>query len=161
CGANMKAVLDLCGEKAGKHTTQFEVTGFNKNIDHTGKRKETTVSPEEKVTKILKVEPVESDNDLTLHDKDSDHSVSHETGEATSGMKQINKIAYLKATFKDKDNSSKDTTDIARITAFDRNLNKIKVFIEPNEVNLSVKGEDYSKKVKVKTKAIGALPKGK
>ncbi|MGI2244157.1 CdaR family protein [Staphylococcus cohnii] len=160
-GENIKAVLDLSGEKAGKHTTQFKVNGLNKNIDYTVKPKETTVNLEEKVTKKLKVEPDVSDNDLNANYKVSDQSVSPETVKVTGGSKQIDKIAYLKATFKDKDKISKDTTDIARINAFDRNLNKIKVLIEPNEVNLSVKVEDYSKKVKVKTKAIGALPKGK
>ncbi|PTK14644.1 hypothetical protein BUZ72_12470, partial [Staphylococcus saprophyticus] len=55
---------------------------------------------------------------------------------------------------------SKDTTDVAKITAFDRNLNKIDVSIDPNEVNLSVKVEDYSKKVKVKMKSVGSLSNG-
>ena len=87
--------------------------------------------------------------------------MSPETVKVTGGRKQIDKIAYLKATFKDKDKITQDTTDIARITAFDRKLNKINVLIQPNEVNLSVKVEDYSKNVKVKTKAVGALPNGK
>ena len=75
----------------------------------------------------------------------------------TGGQDQIDKIAYLKATYKNKSKIAKNTTDVAKITAFDRNLNKIDVSIQPNEVNLSVKVEDYSKKVKVKTKAVGSL----
>ncbi|MGW7977424.1 YbbR-like domain-containing protein [Staphylococcus xylosus] len=156
-GENIKAVLDLSGEKAGKHTTQFQVNGLNKDIDYSVKPKEATVNLEERVSKTLKVEPDVSNNDLDSDYKISEQSVSPETVKVTGGQDQIDKIAYLKATYKNKSKIAKNTTDVAKITAFDRNLNKIDVSIQPNEVNLSVKVEDYSKKVKVKTKAVGSL----
>lgn len=160
-GENIKAVLDLSGEKAGKHTTQFQVNGLNKDIDYSVKPKEATVNLEERVSKTLKVEPDVSNNDLDSDYKISEQSVSPETVKVTGGQDQIDKIAYLKATYKNKSKIAKNTTDIAKITAFDRNLNKIDVSIQPNEVNLSVKVEDYSKKVKVKTKAVGSLSNGR
>lgn len=160
-GESIKAVLDLSEEKAGKHTTQFQVNGLNKDIDYNVKPKETTINLEEKVSKTLKVEPDVSNNDLDPEYKVSEQSVSPETVKVTGGKNQIDKIAYLKATYKNKSKISKDTTDVAQITAFDRNLNKIDVMVQPNEVNLSVKVEDYSKKVKVKTKAVGSLSNGR
>lgn len=160
-GESIKAVLDLSEEKAGKHTTQFQVNGLNKDIDYNVKPKETTINLEEKVSKTLKVEPDVSNNDLDPEYKVSEQSVSPETVEVTGGKNQIDKIAYLKATYKSKSKISKDTTDVAQITAFDRNLNKIDVMVQPNEVNLSVKVEDYSKKVKVKTKTVGSLSNGR
>ncbi|WP_426428290.1 CdaR family protein [Staphylococcus equorum] len=160
-GESIKVVLDLSEEKAGKHTTQFEVNGLNKDIDYNVKPKETTINLEEKVSKTLKVEPDVSNNDLDPEYKVSEQSVSPETVKVTGGKNQIDKIAYLKATYKNKSKISKDTTDVAQITAFDRNLNKIDVMVQPNEVNLSVKVEDYSKKVKVKTKTVGSLSNGR
>ncbi|MDK9872926.1 MAG: YbbR-like domain-containing protein [Staphylococcus equorum] len=160
-GESIKAVLDLSEEKAGKHTTQFQVNGLNKDIDYNVKPKETTINLEEKVSKTLKVEPDVSNNDLDSEYKVNEQSVSPETVKVTGGKNQIDKIAYLKATYKNKSKISKDTTDVAQITAFDRNLNKIDVMVQPNEVNLSVKVEDYSKKVKVKTKAVGSLSNGR
>ncbi|MFP5164998.1 CdaR family protein [Staphylococcus equorum] len=160
-GESIKAVLDLSEEKAGKHTTQFQVNGLNKDIDYNVKPKETTINLEEKVSKTLKVEPDVSNNDLNPEYKVSEQSVSPETVKVTGGKNQIDKIAYLKATYKNKSKISKDTTDVAQITAFDRNLNKIDVMVQPNEVNLSVKVEDYSKKVKVKTKTVGSLSNGR
>lgn len=160
-GESIKAVLDLSEEKAGKHTTQFQVNGLNKDIDYNVKPKETTINLEEKVSKTLKVEPDVSNNDLDPEYKVSEQSVSPETVKVTGGKNQIDKIAYLKATYKNKSKISKDTTDVAQITAFDRNLNKIDVMVQPNEVNLSVKVEDYSKKVKVKTKTVGSLSNGR
>lgn len=158
---SIKAVLDLSEEKAGKHTTQFQVNGLNKDIDYNVKPKETTINLEEKVSKTLKVEPDVSNNDLDPEYKVSEQSVSPETVKVTGGKNQIDKIAYLKATYKNKSKISKDTTDVAQITAFDRNLNKIDVMVQPNEVNLSVKVEDYSKKVKVKTKTVSSLSNGR
>ncbi|MDK9860683.1 CdaR family protein [Staphylococcus equorum] len=160
-GESIKAVLDLSEEKAGKHTTQFQVNGLNKDIDYNVKPKETTINLEEKVSKTLKVEPDVSNNDLDPEYKVSEQSVSPETVKVTGGKNQIDKIAYLKATYKNKSKISKDTTDVAQITAFDRNLNKIDVMVQPNEVNLSAKVEDYSKKVKVKTKTVGSLSNGR
>ncbi|KRG09482.1 CdaR family protein [Staphylococcus sp. NAM3COL9] len=160
-GESIKAVLDLSEEKAGKHTTQFQVNGLNKDIDYNVKPKEATINLEKKVSKTLKVEPDVSNNDLDSEYKVSEQSVSPETVKVTGGKNQIDKIAYLKATYKNKSEISKNTTDVAQITAFDRNLNKIDVMVQPNEVNLSVKVEDYSKKVKVKTKAVGSLSNGR
>src|SRR5699024_6529966 len=90
-GENIKAVLDLSGEKAGKHTTQFKVNGLNKDVDYTVKPKETTVNLEEKVTKKLKVEPDVSDNDLDDNYKVSDQSVLTEKNTKKFKINDINK----------------------------------------------------------------------
>ena len=160
-GQNIKVTLDLNSEKSGRHTTQFKVHGLNKDIDYDVKPKEATVNLEEKVTKNLKIEPDLSNNDLNSNYKISEQSVSPDTVKVTGGQKQLDKIAYLKATYKNKSKVSKDTTDVAKITAFDRNLNKLDVSIQPEEVNLSAKVEPYSKKVKIKTKTTGSLANGK
>lgn len=160
-GQNIKVTLDLNSEKSGRHTTQFKVHGLNKDIDYDVKPKEATVNLEEKVTKNLKVEPDVSSNDVDADYKVSEQSVSPDTVKVTGGQDQIDKIAYLKATYKNNSKISKDTTDVAKITAFDRNLNKLDVSIQPEEVNLSAKVEQYSKKVKIKTKTTGSLANGK
>lgn len=160
-GQNIKVTLDLNSEKSGRHTTQFKVHGLNKDIDYDVKPKEATVNLEEKVTKNLKVEPDVSSNDVDADYKVSEQSVSPDTVKVTGGQDQIDKIAYLKATYKNNSKISKDTTDVAKITAFDRNLNKLDVSIQPEEVNLSAKVEPYSKKMKIKTKTTGSLANGK
>lgn len=160
-GQNIKVTLDLNSEKSGRHTTQFKVNGLNKDIDYDVKPKEATVYLEEKVTKNLKVEPDVSSNDVDADYQVSEQSVSPDTVKVTGGQDQIDKIAYLKATYKNNSKISKDTTDVAKITAFDRNLNKLDVSIQPEEVNLSAKVKPYSKKVKIKTKTTGSLENGK
>lgn len=155
---NVRAVLDFTGDKAGKHTAQFKVNGLNEDIEYTVKPKEATVSLEKKVNKTLKVEPDVSNSDLDSDYKVSSQEVSPDSVTVTGGQEQIDKIAYLKATYKNKSKISKNLTDAATITAFDRNLNKVKVSIDPKEVNLTVKVTDYSKKVKVRPETTGKLP---
>ena len=52
-GENIKAVLDLSGEKL-ENIPQFKVNGLNKDVDYTVKPKETTVNLEEKLLRNLK-----------------------------------------------------------------------------------------------------------
>jgi YbbR domain-containing protein len=160
-GQNIKVTLDLAGAKAGKHTVQYKVSGLSKDIDYKVKPKEATVKLEEKVTKEMKVDPDVSTDNIDADYKIADQSVSPEKVKVTGGQSQIDKIAYLKAHYKNKSKIDKDTTDLANITAFDRNLNKLNVSIRPNDVNLTTKVEPYSKKVKVKTKTTGSLANGK
>ena len=64
-----------------------------------------------------------------------------------TGGATIKNIAYLKATFKNSSKVNKDTNDVADVSAFDKQLNKLNVSINPNEVNLKVTVEPFSKMV--------------
>lgn len=157
---DIKAVLDLTGEKAGKHSADFEVKGLDEDLDYEVKPKDASVNLEQKVTKTMKVEPDVSENNVDGEHKISEQTVSPRTVKVTGGQEQIKKIAYLKATYKDSSTISEDTTDVAQITAFDSQLNKVDVTIQPKEVNLSAKLEPYSKKVKIAPKVVGSLADG-
>ncbi|MEC5416860.1 CdaR family protein, partial [Staphylococcus hominis] len=97
-------------------------------------------------------------NNVDSNYKVSETSLNKDTVQVTGGKKQLDKIAYLKATFKNATNISENTTDVAEITAFDKQLNKLNVQIKPNNIKMSVKLEPYSKKVKIKTVKKGSLP---
>lgn len=158
---DIKAIVDLRDKKAGKHTVQYKVNGLNKDIDYKVKPKEVAVNLEKKVSKTMKVEPDVSNNDLSDNYRVKKQEVSPDHVRVTGGKKQIDKIAYLKATYKNNSKISKDTTDDAKITAFDRNLNKINVLIDPEDVKLKVNVDNYSKKVKVKPHVVGELDDNK
>ena len=158
---DIKAIVDLRDKKAGKHTVQYKVNGLNKDIDYKVKPKEVAVNLEKKVSKTMKVEPDVSNNDLSDNYRMKKQEVSPDHVRVRGGKEQIDKIAYLKATYKNNSKISKDTTDDAKITAFDRNLNKINVLIDPEDVKLKVNVDNYSKKVKVKPHVVGELDDNK
>ena len=66
----------------------------------------------------------------------------------------------MKATFKNSSKITKDTNDVAEVNAFDKELNKLNVSINPNEVNLKVSVAPFNK-VKVHTKTTGKLDNDK
>ena len=100
----------------------------------------------------MHVQPDISSNSLDPKYKISKQSISPETVKVTGGEQQLKNIAYLKATFKNSSKVNKDTNDVADVSAFDKQLNKLNVSINPNEVNLKVTVEPFSKMVKVRTK---------
>jgi len=107
------------------------------------------------------VQPDISSNSLDPKYKISKQSISPETVKVTGGEQQLKNIAYLKATFKNSSKVNKDTNDVADVSAFDKQLNKLNVSINPNEVNLKVTVEPFSKMVKVRKKTTGKLNENK
>ena len=109
----------------------------------------------------MHVQPDVSQSDIDNNYKVSKQKISPETVKVTGGEQQLKKIAYLKATFKNSSKITKDTNDVAEVNAFDKELNKLNVSINPNEVNLKVSVAPFSKKVKVHTKTTGKLDNDK
>lgn len=158
---DLKVVVDLSGEKAGKYQKKFQVKGLNNSINYNVKPKSANITLEKKITKTMHVEPDISQSDIADGYQIDNQKISPETVKVTGGEEQLKQIAYLKATFKNSSKISKDTKDIATVNAYDKDLNKMNVSINPDEVDLKVSVKPYSKKVKVNTKTTGKLKDNK
>ncbi|HDA6868333.1 TPA: YbbR-like domain-containing protein [Staphylococcus aureus] len=154
---NLRVVIDLSNAKAGKYQEKYQVKGLADDIHYSVKPKLANITLENKVTKKMTVQPDVSQSDIDPLYKITKQEVSPQTVKVTGGEEQLNDIAYLKATFKTNKKINGDTKDIAEVTAFDKKLNKLNISIQPNEVNLQVKVEPFSKKVKVNVKQKGSL----
>ncbi len=154
---DLKVTVDLSGKKAGEYHKKFQVKGIDSDISYNIKPKRADVNLEKKITKKMHVQPDVSQSNIDPKYKVSKQSISPETVKVTGGEQQLKKIAYLKANFKNSTKITKDTNDVAEVNAFDKELNKLNVSIKPNEVNLKVAVESFSKKVKVHIKTIGKL----
>lgn len=154
---NLTVVVDLSKAQAGNYQEKYQVKGLDKDIHYSVKPKVANVTLEKKITKRMPVQPDISDNDINEQFKISEQSVSPQTVKVTGGEEQLKRVAYIKATFKDDQKLNEDIKATAKVEAFDKNLNKLNVTIQPNEVNLQVKLAPYSKKVKVNTKQVGSL----
>lgn len=154
---DLKVIIDLSDKKAGKYHEKFQVKGIGNDVSYSVKPKSADVNLEKKITKKMHVQPDVSQSDINPKYKVSSQNISPETVKVTGGEQQLKKIAYLKATFKKSSKITKDTNDVAEVNAFDKELNKLNVSINPNEVDLKVGVEPFSKKVKVRTKTTGKL----
>ena len=146
---DLKVVVDLSGKKAGKYQKKYQVRGIDSGINYQIKPEVAHINLENKITRVMHVQPDISSNSLDPKYKISKQSISPETVKVTGGEQQLKNIAYLKATFKNSSKVNKDTNDVADVSAFDKQLNKLNVSINPNEVNLKVTVEPFSKMVKV------------
>ncbi|MDU1488632.1 MAG: CdaR family protein, partial [Staphylococcus epidermidis] len=158
---DLKVVVDLSGKKAGKYQKKYQVKGIDSGINYQIKPEVAHINLENKITRVMHVQPDISSNSLDPKYKISKQSISPETVKVTGGEQQLKNIAYLKATFKNSSKVNKDTNDVADVSAFDKQLNKLNVSINPNEVNLKVTVEPFSKMVKVRTKTTGKLNENK
>ncbi|MBM7132438.1 YbbR-like domain-containing protein, partial [Staphylococcus lugdunensis] len=158
---DLKVVVDLSGKKAGKYQKKYQVRGIDSGINYQIKPEVAHINLENKITRVMHVQPDISSNSLDPKYKISKQSISPETVKVTGGEQQLKNIAYLKATFKNSSKVNKDTNDVADVSAFDKQLNKLNVSINPNEVNLKVTVEPFSKMVKVRKKTTGKLNENK
>lgn len=154
---DLKVVVDLSGEKAGKYHEKFQVKGISNGINYNVKPKAANITLEKKTTKTMHVQPDVSQSDISNEYKIDKQQISPETVKVTGGEEQLNQIAYLKATYKNATKISKDTKDVADVNAYDKDLNKLNVSINPGQVDLKVSVKPFSKKVKVNTKTTGNL----
>lgn len=142
---DIKVTVNLSNAKSGNYKEDYIVKGLSNDISYNVKPKHAYITLEDKDTKTMHVQPDISQNNVDSNYKVSETSLNKDTVQVTGGKKQLDKIAYLKATFKNATNISENTTDVAEITAFDKQLNKLNVQIKPNNIKMSVKLEPYSK----------------
>ncbi|RIL69401.1 YbbR-like domain-containing protein [Staphylococcus devriesei] len=158
---DIKVVVDLSNAKAGNYKEDYILKGLSNDINHNVKPKRAYVTLENKKTKTMHVQADISKNDINSDYKVKHSSVEPDSVKVTGGKEQLDKIAYLKAAYKDATKISEDTSDVADVIAFDKQLNKLDVKVQPDEVKLNVQLEPYSKKVDVKIRTKGSLPNNK
>ena len=141
-------MVDLSGEKAGKYHEKFQVKGISNGINYNVKPKAANITLEKK-TKTMHVQPDVSQSDISNEYKIDKQQISPETVKVTGGEEQLNQIAYLKATYKNATKISKDTKDVADVNAYDKDLNKLNVSINPGQVDLKVSVKPFSKKLRL------------
>ncbi|GGG96052.1 YbbR-like domain-containing protein [Staphylococcus pragensis] len=155
---DIKVTVDLSNAKAGNYKEDYIVKGLSNDINYNVKPKQAYITLENKDSKTMHVQPDIGQNDIDANYKVKDSRVEPDTVKVTGGKQQLSKIAYLKATYRDVDKINKDTSDVADVTAFDKQLNKLNVHIKPDQVKLTTEVEPYSKKVKVHVHTEGNLP---
>lgn len=152
---DIKVELDLTKTSLGRHKVDYVIKGLDNEVEGTVNPKQATVNLEKKVTKMMTVTPDVSESYINSNYQIKNQTVTPKKVKVIGGQHQVDKIAYLKATFKDDTNINDDTTDVGEIVAFDKNLNKLDVITKPSTVNITVELEPYSKKVDIKKKVIG------
>ena len=96
---DLKVVVDLSGKKAGKYQKKYQVKGIDSGINYQIKPEVAHINLENKITRVMHVQPDISSNSLDPKYKISKQSISPETVKVTGGEQQLKNIAYFKGCF--------------------------------------------------------------
>ncbi|ARJ50314.1 YbbR-like domain-containing protein [Staphylococcus lutrae] len=157
---DFKVVLDASNTQPGEYTVGFQVRGLDKDINYRVYPKEVTLSVEKKETRTYNVEPNVSPYSIHPNYKIKETTVSPETVKITGGKAQLDRIAFVKASYRNENNISDKTTGEANVFVFDKNMNKLDVQVVPSTVTLTTEVEPYSKKVKLEVSLKGTPANG-
>lgn len=157
---NYEVYVDLSNAEIGTQKVPIEIREISERITVEIDPATAIVSVQEKVTQEFSVE-AEFNSGLLSDGYTAKQSIIKPKNVKVTGAKDVvDKIAYVKATLDVKDPVKETFTKEAEVIAFDKDLNKLNVTVEPNSVDVTVVIEANTKKVPIRIKESGTPPSG-
>jgi YbbR domain-containing protein len=157
---NFEVFIDLTNPKIGNQKVKFEVRDLSDKLKATIKPSSITVSVQEKVTKEFKVEAEYNSSMIEEDYKAGQPVVEPNKVKITGARDVINQITYVKATLEGKDKFNETFTREAQVQVLDKELNKLKVVVEPATVEVTIPIKNSSKTVPINVLEKGNVPSG-
>lgn len=152
--------VDLSNAEIGTQKVPIQIKEISDRITVEIDPATAIVSVQEKVTQEFSVE-AEFNSGLLSDGYTAKQSIIKPKNVKVTGAKDVvDKIAYVKATLDVKDSIKETFTREAEVIAFDKDLNKLDVIVEPNSVDVTVVIEANTKKVPIRIKESGTPPAG-
>ncbi|WHX79270.1 CdaR family protein [Priestia flexa] len=156
---DLEVYVDLNNYGLGEHQVELQHRNISDRLDVKIDPQVVTVSIENQQSQEFPVEASFDKNQVKKGYKAGSAQISPETVTVTGAKSQLSQVAYVKALV-ELDNVSKDVNEQAEVVAFDKNLNKLDVAIEPEVVNVTIPIENRSKKVPISLEQTGTLGEG-
>ncbi|CAM4010278.1 YbbR-like domain-containing protein [Mesobacillus zeae] len=152
---DFEVYTDLTKLGMGEHEVPFKVKGISDRLKVTISPKYADVSIQERMTKEFKVD-AEFNRDMVEDGYSADApSVTPGKVKITGAKNLIEKISYVKATVNLNEPISETVEKNAIIQAFDRNMNKLDVMVEPKIVKVTIPVKSSSKNVPIEIQQSG------
>ena len=153
-------VVDLSSLPMGEHKVRIQHENISEKLQVRIDPATIDVVIEEKITKTFKVEP-EFNRQLLAEDfYVANMDVDPSTIEVTGAKSVVESISFVKATVSSDSGVSKSFEQDARVRVLDRDLNKLDLSIEPENVNVKVDIQENSKEVPIVLNSKGTPPDG-
>lgn len=159
---NLRVYIDLSDPEIsmGQKKVRLKVRDMNEKLSATISPKYVTITVQERVTKEFSVDP-EFNRSLLEDGYTSDSPiVNPKTVKITGAKDIIERISHVKAIVEPKRGVTETIQEQVNVQAFDRNLNRLDVLIEPKKVSVSVPVSIPSKKVPIVTIQTGVPKQG-
>ena len=153
-----KVFIDLRTMTLGEHEVPIQFENLPERLEVRTDPQTVTVTIEELITEEFSVEP--DMNERLLADNYVVKSTNVEPNRVTvTGARSIvEAISFVKATVSGEQGINESFEQQASVRVLDRDLNKLDVIIEPQEVTVSVEIEQYSKEVPITLAQQGTPP---
>lgn len=152
--------VDLRSMPMGRHTVQIQTENISNKIDVKLDPATIEVDIEEKITQSFRVDPEMNDKLLAEDYELVKMEVNPSTIEVTGAKSIVDSISFVKVSVTGDNGIDKSFEQKGRVRVLDRDLNKLNVSIEPEEVTVKVDVEAYHKEVPISVKQKGKTKEG-
>lgn len=157
---NFEVYMDLTDAKIGTQKVKIEVKDISDKLKVTIKPSSAKVTVQEKISKEFKVEAEFNQNLLEDGYTSGDPVVEPNKVKITGAKGEIEKISFVKATVDLEGPIEETFTKNAKVVAFDQQMNKLNVTIEPETVKVTIPIKNTSKTVPINVVQKGTAQSG-
>jgi YbbR domain-containing protein len=144
----------------GEHDVMLQVENLSDKLQVTLDPSFIEVNIEEKITRELRVDPEFNDRLLAENFVVTDMKSDPQRIQITGAKSVIESISFVKATVSGEQGINETFTQEASVKVLDKDLSKLNVTIEPEQVNVTIEIEEYSKEVPITLRQIGTPKEG-
>jgi YbbR domain-containing protein len=157
---NFEVFVDLTNAKIGTQKVNFEIRDLSDRLDAKIEPGSANISIQEKVTKEFSVEAEFNTDLLEEGFAAGEPTLDPKKVKVTGPKDLVDRIMYVKAAVESKEGVNETFTQEAQIQVLDRELNKLKVDIEPKTVKVTIPVKAQSKNVPIAIVKKGTPPTG-
>lgn len=152
--------VDLNQLLMGEHQVKLQYENISEKLQVTLDPSTVDVNIEERITREFRVDPEMNprliDEGYVLKGMAAEPATVFVTGAKST----IDSISYVKATVKGEQGSKQPFSQEAAVKVLDRDLNKLDLTMEPENVKVKVDIAEYSKELPLNIQQIGTAPEG-
>ncbi|MFC4410307.1 YbbR-like domain-containing protein [Chungangia koreensis] len=152
--------VDLREYTLGEQTVKIQHENISEKLSVRIDPSVVNVVIEEKITETVRVEPEINEQLLSEDYIVTDVKVEPSTVQITGAKSTIDAIAFVKASVSGEEGMDETFTRNTRVRVLDKELNKLTVSIEPEEVSMTVTIEQYSREVPIELRQRGTPREG-
>ena len=147
--------VDLTNLPMGEHTVRIQPENISEKLQVRIDPATIDVVIEEKITQTFRVDPEINERLLAEDFNVVSMGVLPTTIEVTGAKSVIESISFVKATATGEQGINESFEQQARVRVLDRDLNKLNVTIDPEQVTVKVDVAEYNKEVPIVLKSRG------
>ncbi|ARJ38749.1 hypothetical protein CSV71_12025 [Sporosarcina sp. P21c] len=152
--------LDLQNLTLGEHTVRIQAENLSDKLDVRLDPSTVNINIEEKVTQSFRVDP-EMNTRLLAEGYEVKSMGVHPSSINVTGAKSVvDAISFVKVSITNDGSLNKSFEQKSRVRVLDRDLNKLSVELDPEEVTVKVDIQEYSREIPLKLQQKGQSPDG-